>query len=100
MRRLVIVDHESSSSQLFDKSSFSPSHRRFEAAPARSGSERAARSKTGQFLDRLFPHGDFLDGLAGERPGRISFYLPMRPSTRLLRLSDNAPSGAATLLGC
>ena len=97
LRRFVIVDDENHEDQLhcnasmaittfnsnlFEKSSckLSSSLRSIQSSGPRSPSGRRskARSEIGIFLDRLFPHGTFLDGLACERPGRCSFYIPLQ----------------------
>ena len=38
--------------------------------------EATGSTPTGNFLDRLFPSGDFLDGIAAAAKGRCSFYKP------------------------
>ena len=81
---------------LFEKPALAFASLRIKQQPkARSGSSKqTGRSEIGSFLDRLFPHGTFLDGLACERPGRISFYMPRRqsPAATTVALQSRAPS--------
>ena len=67
--------------------------RALHAGPSLAENEKT-RSEIGTFLDRLFPHGDFLDGITSERPGRCSFYKQLTQA-----LQPKRPSEANTAAG-